>query len=130
MTHSNFQVVGAAVSGWLFGALWYGVFSKPWMKAANLSMDKISREASPTPYLISLIGCIATSAMLRYVFERAEVTSHYDSFETGLGVGLFIAVPWTVNNILYGLRNPRLIVYDGGYAALGTAIIGLALSFF
>ena len=34
----------AAVAGWLVGAVWYGVFSKPWIAAQGKTMEAFKQE--------------------------------------------------------------------------------------
>jgi hypothetical protein len=47
---------------------------------------------------------------------------------SGLGIGLFFIAPWIMMNNGYTARPFRLTLIDGGYAALGCAVIGLVLA--
>ncbi|MEM1365653.1 MAG: DUF1761 family protein, partial [Pseudomonadota bacterium] len=61
----------AGLAGWLFGAIWYGTLSKPWMRAAGLTDADIkgpSGKPSPAPYAISLVAEFLMAAGLLLFF--------------------------------------------------------------
>lgn len=123
------NVIAAAVAAWVFGAVWYMALSKQWMEASGLTPESIDQK-NPVPYVVSLIGAILVAGMTRHIMATSGVTTAGGGFVTGLGLGLFVALPWIVNNVLYGQRDTRLIWLDGGYPVIGTAIIGLVLNLF
>jgi hypothetical protein len=61
---SYLAILLAAVAGWLLGAVWYTVLSKPWQQAAGISAGKI-RQAQKTPafYLPFVVAFVAQIVM-------------------------------------------------------------------
>ncbi|MEP6565192.1 MAG: DUF1761 domain-containing protein, partial [Mesorhizobium sp.] len=58
-------VIVAAVVAWLFGAAWYMLLSKPWLKAARL--DPATMSKSPLPYVISFIAELIMALVMALV---------------------------------------------------------------
>jgi hypothetical protein len=123
------NVIAAALAAWLFGALWYGAIGKQWMRASGLTPDSINTK-NRVPYLVSLIGAILTAGMLRHILAASGIDTLGGGLLTGLGLGLFVVVPWIANNVLYAQRDKRLIWMDGAYPVIGMALIGLVLNLF
>ena len=123
------NVLAAAVAAWMFGAIWYMSISKGWMDATGVTEDQVNN-GSKLPYLVSLIGAILVAGMLRHVLAGAGITEIGKSITTGVGLGLFVVCPWIVNNILYGMRDRRLIWMDGLFPVVGMGIMGLVLALF
>ncbi|WP_371170196.1 DUF1761 domain-containing protein [Aliiroseovarius sp. 2305UL8-7] len=126
------QVLIAAVAGYAFGAVWYMALAKPWVKATGIEVDDNGRPTnnSPIPFIVAFISAIVVAGMMRHMFSMAGIDTVGKGFVTGLGLGLFVVVPWMVNNIMFGDRDKNLIWIDGGYAAGGCAVIGLVLALF
>lgn len=123
------NVIVAAAAGWIFGAVWYGVMGKKWMAAAGLTEESIDRK-NPVPYIGSFLCAILVAGMTRHIFATSGVVGVWEGFVSGLGLGLFIAVPWLATNYLFAQRDRSLIFIDGVYAAIGNALIGVVLVLF
>ena len=119
----------AAAAAWGFGALWYGLLSRQWMNAADLNADEFKR-SNPVPYVVSFLAAVLVAGMTRHILAASGVVSVGGGLASGLGLGLFIAVPWIVTNYLYAQRKPALILIDGTYAAVGSMLIGGVLMLF
>lgn len=39
-------IIAAGLAGWAFGAVWYGIFAKPWMSASGVATDDSGRPAN------------------------------------------------------------------------------------
>lgn len=124
----NVLVAGAAA--WVFGAVWYMAMSKPWMAANGLTEDRIRASASPLPYIVSLVMSVVVAGMTRHILASAGITTLGGGFMVGAGLGLFVALPWMVNNVLFSFRDKSLIWIDGGYPVIGCTIIGVVLMLF
>jgi hypothetical protein len=127
------NVIVAAVAGFVFGALWYGYFSKSWMEESGVAVGedgKPANNADPMPYIMGLVAMLLVAGMMRHVFELSNITSLGKGLVSGLGIGLFMAAPWLM--ICYGFagRSRKLVLIDSGYAAFGSAVIGLVLTAF
>ncbi len=122
-------VLTAAAAAWVFGAIWYSVMAQRWLDAADLDEDSIDR-ANPVPYVLSFVCAVVVAGMTRHILASSGVTSFGGGFISGLGLGLFIAVPWIATNYLYAQRKPSLMLIDGVYATFGCALIGGVLGLF
>lgn len=127
------NVLVAAAVGFGVGAVWYGFFSKPWMEASGVEVGadgKPANNASPMPYVMGFLAMVLVAGMMRHVFELSEIATMGKGLVSGFGIGLFLAAPWLM--ICYGFagRPSKLLLIDGGYAALGSAAIGLVLTAF
>ena len=127
------NVLAAAAASWVFGALWYGFLSKPWMKAINMPMTadgKPDGNGSPLPYILSAITMVIVAGFMRHIFATSGITTISAGTLAGAGIGLFFISPWTMINNAYGLRPFTLTLIDGGYATIGCGLIGLVLTLF
>lgn len=127
------SVLVAAAAGFGFGALWYGVLSKAWMDASGVEVGEDGKPANssdPMPFIMGFIAMILVAGMMRHTFALSGIDTVSKGLISGFGIGLFMAAPWLM--ICYGFAGrPRtLLMIDGGYAAFGSAIIGLILTLF
>lgn len=120
------SVVVAAIASYAFGAVWYMSLAKPWMAAVGLTEADVNRK-DPKPFIISFLATVVVAGMTRHVFIMSGIDTAGAGLMGGLGLGLFIAVPWLVTNYAYAGRPRNLMLIDGGYATIGCAIIGLVL---
>ena len=121
-------VVVAAIVAWLFGAAWYGLLGKPWMKAARL--DPSTMKMSATPFIVSFVA----ELMMAYVL--AGVLGHLGPGQVTLLNGVvsalfvwagFIATTIAVNQRYQGFGWTLTLIDAGhwlGVALLMGAVIG------
>ncbi len=123
------NVIVAAAASWLFGALWYMIFAKPWQRVSGAKMgsDRPDGGRSPMPFILSAIAMLIVAGLLRFVFTQAGVFNPFMGAVYGGAVGLFAITPWTMINNAYAGRPALLTVIDGGYSTIGCAIMGIAL---
>ncbi len=125
------SVLAAAAGTWIFGAVYYGVLSKPWLEASGVPTDENGRPqngSSPSPYVISLIGILLVAGMMRHVFSMAGIDTVAEAITAGGGIGLFFISPWIMLNNGYTMRPFKLTLIDGGYATFGCLIMGVILA--
>ena len=130
---SFIAVIVAALASYAFGAVWYMKLAKPWMAASGVAVGDDGQPANrkdPKPYIISILCAIVVAGMMRHMFSLAGIDSLGKGLVAGLGLGLFIAVPWIVTNYSFAGRPKQLILIDGGYAAIGCTIMGIVLTLF
>ena len=127
------NVLVAAAGSFGFGAVWYTVLSKPWLKAAGIECDADGKpvvKASPVPFIYSAICMILVAGFLRHIYAMSGVTSVADGALGGFGIGLFFISPWVMMNYGYAGRPFNLTLLDSGYAVIGCTIIGTILNLF
>ena len=126
-------VIAAGVAGFVFGSIWYMTLAKPWMAASGVAVTedgKPANQSDPFPYITSLVATILVAGMMRHVFVLGGIDTVDKGLVSGLGIGLFMSVPWLATNYAFAGRPFRLTLIDGGYAAIGSAVIGAVLTLF
>jgi Protein of unknown function (DUF1761) len=125
----------AAGASFLFGGIYYGLLSKPWMAALGKSEADI-KSGTPTPILLG----ITVVAQLIMAWVLAGLMLHLSKSGVGMTIrnGLltsafcwlgFVATSLVVNHGYQGVKR-MLTVIDGGHW-LGVLLIqGLILSWF
>jgi hypothetical protein len=123
-------VLVAALAAYGFGALWYMLLARHWVKAAGIAKDEAGQpvnKGAPIPYVVAFASCLLMAAMMRYVFDQIGVFGIGQGLIGGCAIGLFFAVPWLTTCYMFAGRPVTLILIDGGYAVGGSTLAGLAL---
>ena len=118
-------IIVAATAAWIWGAIWYSLIGKRWVKASGLNEADIDR-GNPVPYIVSFICTVLVAAVLQHMLYQIDAIGP-DGFFVGLTLGLFVATPWMVTNIFFGQRSKSLIWMDGLYPPVGMALMGVVL---
>lgn len=129
------NVLAAAVASYAFGSVWYMVLAKPWMAAAGVTESDIKDEngkmkGGPAPFIIAFLCAIVIAGMMRHIFMLAGISGIGKGMISGFGLGLFIVTPWLATHYAFSMRPRALTIIDGGYATVGSAIMGLVLTLF
>ena len=119
-------VLIAAAASFAFGAVWYGVFAKPWMAAAGIA--EADRTTGKSIYLVAAVCQLAMAVLLagaighldRADIPGAPITAAF------LWLG-FVATTMTVNHRFQG-KGWNLTVIDGGYWLVALLIQGTIIA--
>jgi len=123
-------VIAAAVVAWLFGAAWYMILSKPWLKAAKL--DPATMNRSPLPFIISFIAELLMALVTALIVsamtggEPSPIAGLIFGFVLWLG---FVATTLTVNHRYEGF-GWGLTLIDGGHWLGVLLLIGAVIGWF
>lgn len=125
-------VLVAAVASFVFGGVWYGVLSKPWMAAVGKSEEEIKNAGQSLPILLSLTFV----ALLIMALVLAGLIGHLGSGQVTAWNGLisgafawlgFVATTLVINHGYQGAKR-ALTLIDGvhwlGVLLIQGAIIG------
>lgn len=123
------NVLVAAIAAFVFGAIWYMSFAKPWMAATGITKDH-QKNAGNGPYIWAFVGAVLTAGMMCHIFAESGVEGIGSGIIGGFGIGLFIAAPWLINNCAFERLPASLMFINGGYAVGGSTVIGLILNLF
>jgi len=111
-------VVVAAVSGWLLGAVWYGLFGSSWLKAVGKTKEELlgpSGRHSPIPFVVSFLALLVMGAVLAGLVGQAGPVTP----ERGIAVGLLVwggfVITSTGGNHAFTRQAPALTAIDGGH---------------
>lgn len=126
------SVIVAGIAGFVFGRIWYTVMAKPWMAVSGVEVidGKPANQSNPVPYIVGIIGCILVAGMMRHMFALSGIDTAGKALMSGLGLGLFVAVPWLATCYGFAGRARQLILIDGVYVVGGCTVIGLVLGLF
>jgi hypothetical protein len=116
----------AAVVSFLFGAVWYGALSKPWMAALGTTPEAIQKGGGQTPFVLGLT--FLAELLMAYVLAGvighlgAERVTLMNGVISGAMVWLGFVITTLVVNHRYGMQKWALTVIDGGHW-LGVLVI-------
>lgn len=106
-------ISAAAVAGFLFGALWYGVLGKAWMRAANLNEESVKPVASTMA--IAFVCQIVMVLALAGVIWHMGVSSIRGGVISAILVWAgFVVTTLIVNHRFHG-HKWALTLIDGGH---------------
>jgi len=125
-------VLITAVAGFAIGAVWYGVLSKQWIKAAGVAVDADGKPQGGSPLLMfyGFLCVLVVAGMMRHAFAMAGIDSPGKGLLAGIGIGLFFITPWITLNALFGMKPKELPMIDGGYATVACGVMGVILTLF
>ncbi len=118
-------VLTAAVAGFATGAVWYGVFAKPWMAAAGLTDDDITQEAST--YILAGILQVVMAITLAIVISQTGISSWLGGAILGFGIGIGLVTANKALNAAFQGTSRNLVIIDGLHAAVAFAFMGAIL---
>lgn len=127
------SVIVAAIAAFVVGAIWYGVFAGPWKEASGVPLGadgKPTNASNPMTYVTALVFTVLVSGMMRHVFALSGIEGVGKGFVSGLGIGLFLIAPWMGIHYTFSVKPMKLLAIDGGYAAIGCAVMGAVLTLF
>ena len=122
-------IIAAAAGAFVFGAVWYTAVNEKWMEAAGLRRSDIE-PVNYAKYGLAFVAAILAAGMMEHIFATSGTNSWHGGLVGGIGIGLFLAVPWMVVNYSFSKRPVSLMVIDGIYSVGGCAVIGLILGLF
>ncbi|GAA0784903.1 DUF1761 domain-containing protein [Roseibium denhamense] len=118
-------VAAAAVASFMFGAAWYGVLGKAWMKAANLTEDQTK------PSTGIMILAFVCQFVMAFIFAGIVYHTGETSVRTGLisagMVWVGIVMTTQIINHRFQGQSWMLTAIDGGHWLGVLAIQGVVL---
>ncbi len=110
-------IFAAAVAGFLFGGVYYGVLSNAWLSAIGKSKEEIQKTGMAVPMVVTGIAVLVMAWVL------AGIIGHFGAgritLTTGLISGLmcwigFVATTIATNHAYQGAKG-SLTIIDSGY---------------
>jgi hypothetical protein len=133
---SYLAILTAAVAGWLLGAVWYTVLSKPWQQAAGITAGKLKQAQKTPAFYVPFV--VAFLALIVMAWILAGLVAHLGPGQFTVRNGIisgafvwlgFVITTMAVNNGFAG-RNWRLLVIDGGHWLAVLLLMGAILGAF
>lgn len=114
---NHLAVLIAAVAGFIFGGVWYGLLADRWLAAAGIDMEKIRAEKRSTagPYVIAFIALLVMGYVLAGLLGHLGEVTVTNGLVTGLLVWVgFIATSLAVNHSFQGASTEHTLI-DAGH---------------
>ncbi len=129
MQHAIIAILAAGVAGWIFGAVWYGVLSKPYQRALGLNPDDCKDKKMPmAPMVVAFLSALVMSAVLYQLLRNLGVLGVWPSAIAGFTIGVgFLLTSVLVNN-MFQQKSFALTVIDGGHWVLAVVIEAVAIA--
>jgi hypothetical protein len=71
MQHAIMAILAAGVAAWVFGAIWYGILSKPYQRALGLNPDDCKDKKMPIlPMIAAFVAALVMSAVLYQLLTK------------------------------------------------------------
>ncbi len=129
MQHAIVAILVAAVAGWIFGAIWYGILSKPYQRALGLNPDDCKDKKMPVaPMIVAFVAALVMSAVLFQLLTNLGVLDVKGAALAGLTIGVgFLLTSILVNN-MFQQKPFTLTIIDGGHWVLAVVVEAVVLS--
>jgi hypothetical protein len=123
---NHVAIIVAAVVFFAIGAVWYNVFSKPWLEGIGKTVDQLAREngGSPLPYIVGFIAIVIMCYTLGWIVQRGLTRSAGNGALTGATVAFGIVGAALALYYGFEARGITLWLINAGYVVLGLVISG------
>lgn len=114
-------VIGAALSTFLVGGLWYSVFEKSWMDANNFTTEDLKKRNMPMVFGMSLfLAFVMALNLAMFIGKQDTAFGATAGFVTGLGwITLAIGIISLFEN-----RPLKYVLINGGYMIVSFTLMG------
>jgi hypothetical protein len=133
-------ILVAAVAGWLAGAVWYTVLSRPWVSAQGKTPQEFRRQgeklkgtlASYLPFVVAFVAELLMAWMLAGVLGHlgpGQVTIRNGVISAAFLWFGFVLTTVAVNN-MFAMRKPLLTVIDAAHWLVVLLLMGAVIGAF
>jgi hypothetical protein len=125
-------IVIAAVAAFVFGGIYYHVLAETWMKASGFTKKSMSKGASHTPLIITIIAELIMAWVLAGLIAHlgpGQVTVQNGIVSAAFVWFGFVATTLVVNNA-FGRRKSALSMIDAAHWLAALAIMGAIIGAF
>ena len=121
-------IVAAAVAGFLFGGAYYGLLSKQWMAAADLTPEDTAKTGLTVPLIISGIALLVMAWVLAGIIGHLGRVTVRNGLISGAFCWLgFVVTTMAMNHAYQGAKRSLTLIDAGhflGVLLIQGAIIG------
>ena len=129
MLHAILAIMAAGVAGWIWGAIWYGVLSKPYQRALGLNPDDCKDKKMPVlPMVAAFVAALVMSAVLYQLLTNLGVLGVWPAMVAGFTVGVGFVLTTVLVNNMFQQKSFTLTVIDGGHWVVALVIEGAVIS--
>jgi len=122
-------ILAAGVAGWIFGAIWYGLLSKPYQRALGLDPDDCKDKKMPmAPMVASFLVALVMSAVLYQLLTNLGVIGLLPAAVAGFTIGAGFLLTATLVNNMFQQKSFALTVIDGGHWVLAVVVEAVVIA--
>ena len=113
-------IFAAAIASFVFGGIWYNVFSKQWMDAVGMSPERLQKDrGSLGLYVVAFVALLVMALMLAGILVHLAHGGLATTLRTGLISAAFLwlgfVIPTMVVNYAFHGARHTLTLIDGGH---------------
>jgi len=121
----------AGALGFGLGGVWYRLLAEPWKAAHGFTTEQIrahhGKGAAPKPLIIALVADLVMAWMLAGLMGHLGAVTVKNGLITAFFVWFgFVVTTLAVNNT-FGMRDPKLILIDGGHWLAALLLMGAVI---
>jgi hypothetical protein len=123
---NHLAVVIAGIVQFVFGAIWYTLFSQPWMTAVGKTQEQLKADnaGSPLPYIIAIVTAIIMAYTIAWLLPKLSAQSAAGGARVGVTLALTLIATTLALNYGFEGRSLTLWLINAGYITAGMAIMG------
>ena len=112
---SHWSVLAAAVAGFIFGGVYYGMLSNAWLSALGKSREEVQQTGMAVPLLVTVVALLVMAWMLAGIMGHLGQINPKGGLITGFLCWLgFVATTIATNHAYQGAKL-SLTLIDSGY---------------
>jgi hypothetical protein len=123
---NHFAAIIAGFVQFMFGAVWYTLFSQAWMAAVGKTEAQLKADnaGSPLPYIIAIVTAIIMAYTIAWLLPRLDAQSMAGGVRVGVTLALTLIATTLALNYGFEVRPLALWLINAGYITAGMAIMG------
>ena len=126
LARPHLAALPAAVVFWIIGAIWYTVFSRPWLAGIGKTAEQLLAETkgSPLPYLIGFGAILVICLTLSWLIGRLDARTPVGGARLGAVMAIGFGAALLALNYGFEKRTVTLWAINAGYALVGFSVAG------
>ena len=124
-------VIVSALAYWVLGAVWYGLFSAPFVALMRWTPEQVARleaEGAGREIGVALLASLLTSYVLAHFVKFTGAESASKGAQTGFWLWLGFVLTTNLNTVLFEFRPLGLYLINSGYHLVGLLTMGAVLA--
>jgi hypothetical protein len=123
---NHVAIIVAAVVFFAIGAVWYNIFSKPWLDGIGKTMEQLMKEngGSPLPYIVGFAAIVIMCYTLGWIVQRGLTPSAGNGALTGATIAFGIVGAALALYYGFEARGITLWLINAGYVLVGLVVSG------
>lgn len=125
-------IIVSAVASMALGFLWYSpfLFANPWMKAMELTKEKLqqAQKKMGPMYALSTVGAILTALVLAMLRDLTGMVGLSESLILAFWIWLGFLTPVQLTEVIFGGKKPMVYYINTGYQLASVLAMAVVLS--